>query len=120
MKALRAALLALLRIVLVLGLASAPLGQPMALAALAAPLQDPAASGCPHHARSAQAAAGPFQVKPGECCHKKGSPCHCAMTVALPASGAPALAASTSDHPVSVPHLVTAILPSPEPPPPRS
>ncbi|NTV95835.1 MAG: hypothetical protein HGA75_10520 [Thiobacillus sp.] len=117
MKTLRAALHALIRLFLVLGLACSPLAQPMALAALAAP-QAESTGGCPHHAK--QGLAGSHQGKPGDCCYKKGTPCHCAMTVALPTSFAPAFEAPSSDHPVSAPRLAASVLPAPEPPPPRS
>jgi len=117
---LHATLAAALRAALVLALACSPLGQPMALAALAAPPQEPAAGGCTHHAQAAQPAAEPIETAPGGCCCKKGSSCHCAMTVALPTAAALALASPASDHPVAAPQLVAASLPSPEPPPPRS
>jgi hypothetical protein len=113
----RAAFDALVRLMLVLGLACSPLAQPMAMAALAAP-QPETAAGCPHHSESAQV--GSNQSKPGECCYQKGSPCHCAMALALPTSALPATAAAGSDHPVSAPRLIASILPSPEPPPPRT
>lgn len=113
----RAAFAALIRLMLVLGLACSPLAQPLAMAAPAAP-QQAAAGACPHHAKSAQS--GPEQPKPGECCFKKGSACHCAMTVALPTSALPVTASASSDHPVSAPRLTSSILPAPEPPPPRT
>ena len=43
-----------------------------------------------------------------------------AMTIALPVTIALTIAASGSEHPVSVPRLAASLLPSPEPPPPRA
>lgn len=115
----RAAFEALVRLMLVLGLAFSPLAQPMALAALATVPQESMA-GCPHHAKSAQLHASPEQPRPGDCCYKKGSPCHCAMTVALPATITLTIEAAASEHPVSAPRLAASLLPTPEPPPPRT
>ena len=115
----RAAFEALVRTMLVLGLAFSPLAQPMALAALGS--TPPAVmAGCPHHAKSMQNQAGSEQPKPGDCCYKMGTPCHCAMTVALPVTLALTIEAAGSEHPVSVPRLVASLLPTPEPPPPRT
>ena len=113
----RSFLALLLRLILALGLAFSPLAQPMAMAALADAQPAQGSSGCPHHAQAASADAG--QPRPGECCYKKGSACHCAMAVALPAATLPAATPSLSDHPVSVPRLSASVLPAPEPPPPR-
>jgi len=115
----RAAFEALVRTLLVLGLAFSPLAQPMALAALGSAPQA-AMAGCPHHADSMQNNTGPEQPKPGDCCYKKGSPCHCAMTVALPATITLTIEAAASEHPVTAPRLAASLLPTPEPPPPRT
>lgn len=119
MQRLHAALRRLLHLVLVLGLACSPLAQPMALAALAVPQQQ-GIGGCPLHAQAGKRLGGLDKLKPGECCCKKGSPCHCAMTIALPVAAVLATAPQASDHPVSVPHLAASTLTPPEPPPPRS
>lgn len=115
----RAGLDLLLRLTLALGLVFSPLAQPLAMASLATP-QPASAGGCPHHAKSAQMQAAPEQPKPGECCFKKGSACHCAMAVALPTTTRALPVASGSDHPDSAPRLACSLLPTPEPPPPRS
>jgi hypothetical protein len=111
---LRALLDTLIRLLLVLGLAVSPLAQPLAMAALMTPAapQAQADSGCPHHAKAAQ-------PKPGDCCFKPGSACHCAMAAALPTAALPAPATGLSDHPVSAPRLTVSRLAAPEPPPPR-
>lgn len=108
-------LAALIRFLLVCGLACAPLAQPMAMAALAAPQADAAPSGCPHHAQAA-----PAPAKPGDCCYKKGSPCHCAMALALPTAALPMPAPTLSEPPHSAARLSVSRLPAPEPPPPRA
>lgn len=113
----RTALVTLLRLVLALCLAFSPLAQPMAIAALAGPEE---MNACPHHARAGMHAAGMLDTQPGECCCKKGSPCHCAMTVALPTSVVASFPPVQSAHPVTVPRLAASVLPAPEPPPPRA
>ena len=108
---------ALVRVMLVLALAFSPLAHPQAMAA-AAP-QSKVVSACPHHAKSAQHPSGSNQTKPGECCYKKGSACHCAMAIALPTLAMATLPATLSEHPVSAPRLIASSLTTPETPPPR-
>lgn len=111
----------LFRLLLIAGLVFSPLAQPFALASLATPQQDtpPAASGaCPYHAATADAG-HPSREAPGRCCFKKGSACHCAMSVALPSMALPRPPEATTSHPLSAPLLSASNLPPPEPPPPR-
>lgn len=116
-RGLRATFDALIRLMVVLGLVCSPMAHALAMAAMTAPQTASASAGCPHHAKSAQAS--PEPAKPGDCCVKKGSACHCAMAVALPTAALPAALSTPSEHPVSVPRLIASILPTPEPPPPR-
>jgi hypothetical protein len=113
-----ATLTLLLRLILALGLAFSPLAQPLALAALAAPQPAQAEGGCHQHSQAGDTDAG--DASPGECCYQKGTVCHCAMALTLPAMSLPSAAPPVSDHPLSVPRLGASILPAPEPPPPRS
>jgi hypothetical protein len=106
----------ILRQLLVLGLAFTPLAQPISLAAAAAmPASKSAApmmAGCHHHAHQQP-------DESGGCCWKKGSACHCAMTVALPASPLPDAQFATFARPTSSRTMTVASLSPPEPPPPR-
>lgn len=117
---LRAAVEILLRLVLALGLAFAPLAHALNMATLVVPIQAGASGGCPHHAKSAERPASAEQTQAGECCVKKGSACHCAMALALPTAFVATPSAAGSDHPVSAPRLAASLLPAPEPPPPRA
>jgi hypothetical protein len=116
-KRLPAAFDVLIRLMLVLGLAYTPLAQAFAMAAMTSPQQE-SASVCPHHAEAGKADSAPS--KPGGCCAKKGSACHCAMTLALVSSTLPATSSASSDHPVSAPRLISSAQPAPESPPPRA
>jgi hypothetical protein len=118
MSLLRNACSALIRSLLIFGLAFLPLSQPMALAALAAP-QQASAEHCPHHDVGTQAA-DEHEAQPGDCCCMNGAPCHCAMTVALTTRFSLMIGAPVSEHPVSAPSLAASVLPSPESPPPRA
>lgn len=118
MSRLRARLAVLIRLILALGLACAPLSQPMAMAALVAPAQAAATAGCPHHAQAAKA--DPAPAKPGDCCVKKGSPCHCAMAIALPTAALPMPAPALTEPPLARPAGTVSRLSAPETPPPRT
>ena len=108
-----------LRLLLVLSLAFSPLAQPLALAALPDAPAEQADAVCPHHAAPAGQPDSPPADPPGQCCHLKGVPCHCAMALALPTPDLPAPPAQASEHPTSAVLLVSALTPPPEPPPPR-
>ncbi len=120
-----------LQIILALGVAIAPVAHALDMPVLSKPTDAPAGQAVtmPCHSApasrndaQAMAAAEPSESDTGDtgnCCCKKGSVCHCAMSIALPATFQSMALSPAHDYDIAFSTFSLGNLPPPEPPPPR-